>query len=65
MAFPTQEEIVKWTEAFFEYLTKGEQADNFNGFKIKWKVTDPYNGTENFVVKADGPQNMGAKLSMD
>ena len=60
MAFPIQEEIVNWKEAFFEYLTKRKQADNFNGFKIKWRVTDPHNGRVNFVVKADGPQKYGS-----
>ena len=59
-AFPTQEESVKCTEAFVEYLTEGKQADKFDGFEIKCRVMDPHNGTGNFVVKADGPQKNGS-----
>ena len=51
-AFPTQESSFEGGEKFLEYLQAGGPADETDGFKILWRVTNPLNGTGTFVAEA-------------
>ena len=51
-AFPTQESSFAGGEKFLEYLEAGGPADQTEGFKILWRVTNPLNGTGTFVAEA-------------
>ncbi len=51
-AFPTQESSFAGGEKFLEYLEAGGPADETEGFKILWRVTNPLNGTGSFVAEA-------------
>ena len=51
-AFPTLQSSVAGGEKFLEYLDAGGPADETEGFKILWRVTNPLNGTGSFVAEA-------------
>ena len=51
-AFPSQESSFAGGEKFLEYLEAGGPADEIEGFKILWRVTNPLNGTGTFVAEA-------------
>ena len=44
--------------SFRSIFNGGQQGDKFEGFKIKYRVLDPQNGTGNFIVEAESPQKI-------
>ena len=51
--FPSQENTIETCKVFAEYIDNGAKGDDFEGFKILYRLHDLHNGTGVFIAEAD------------
>ena len=51
--FPSQENTIEACKVFAEYIDNGANGDDFEGFKIPYRLYDLHNGTSIFIDEAD------------
>ena len=49
--FPSQENTIETCKVFAEYIDNGAKGDDFEGFKILYRLHDLHNGTGIFIAE--------------
>ena len=55
--FPSQENTIETCKIFAEYIDNGAKGDDFEGFKILYRLHDLHNGTGVFIAEAEDTKN--------